>query len=77
MYLCFCLFQKYVDREFNLFFSVMDESQSHYLVENILEYTYRPDLVNTSDPMFIESNQMHGKNHIFIFELFSFIMLPH
>lgn len=47
----------------------MDESQSHYLVENILEYTYRPDLVNTTDPMFIESNQMHGKKHIFLIEL--------
>ncbi|KAG8184023.1 hypothetical protein JTE90_011521 [Oedothorax gibbosus] len=54
--------QKYVDREFALLFSVMDESQSHYLVENILAYTYRPDLVNTTDPMFIESNQMHSIN---------------
>ncbi|GFR24902.1 hephaestin-like protein [Trichonephila clavata] len=54
--------QKYVDHEFALLFSVMDESQSHYLRENILEYTYRPDLVNTTDPMFIESNQMHSIN---------------
>ncbi|XP_042894912.1 hephaestin-like protein isoform X2 [Parasteatoda tepidariorum] len=54
--------QKYVDKEFALLFSVMDESLSHYLPENVMQYAYRPDLVNTSDPMFIESNQMHSIN---------------
>lgn len=51
-----------VDKEFQLFFSVLDENKSWYLQENINHYCLSPQAVDISDPDFEESNLMHGIN---------------
>ncbi|XP_071476118.1 hephaestin-like protein [Diadema antillarum] len=51
-----------VDREFHLYFSVLNENKSWYLRQNIQHYCLTPDAVDESDPDFEESNLMHGIN---------------
>ncbi|OXB71026.1 UNVERIFIED_CONTAM: hypothetical protein H355_013979, partial [Colinus virginianus] len=53
---------KYVDAEFILMFSVMDENLSWYLEDNIRTYCSEPSKVDKTDEDFQESNKMHSIN---------------
>uniref|UniRef100_A0A8C3LGQ5 ferroxidase n=1 Tax=Chrysolophus pictus TaxID=9089 RepID=A0A8C3LGQ5_CHRPC len=53
---------KYVDAEFILMFSVMDENLSWYLEDNIRAYCSEPSKVDKDDEDFQESNKMHSIN---------------
>ncbi|XP_071089861.1 hephaestin-like protein [Haliotis cracherodii] len=51
-----------VDADFALYFSVIDENQSWYLDQNILNFAGNASAVNKDDDGFIESNLMHAIN---------------
>lgn len=52
--------EKNIDRSYVLMLSITNENNSWYIDENIKKYT-ESGKVNTSDPDFQESNQMHCK----------------
>ncbi|XP_019666136.1 ceruloplasmin-like [Felis catus] len=53
--------EKNIDRSYVLMLSITNENNSWYIDENIKKYT-ESGKVNTSDPDFQESNQMHSIN---------------
>lgn len=57
--ICFW-FQKGIDREFYILFTIFDENLSFYLDTNIDAFTGKPSMVNKDDEDFQESNKMHG-----------------
>lgn len=56
---------KYVDAEFILMFSVMDENLSWYLDDNIRMYCSEPSKVDKDDEDFQESNKMHCERTLY------------
>lgn len=53
--------RKDVDREFAVYFTIVDENSSWYLDMNINTFAPRPDLVNKTFREFMTSNHMHSK----------------
>lgn len=60
--LCMFVYQEGIDKIFFLLFSVMDENESCYLEDNIAQFA--PDVNDTKDEGFMESNMMHGNRRI-------------
>lgn len=54
-------FQKDVNKEFFLLFSVTDENESWYIKRNINKFASEPNKIDMDDEDFKESNLMHGK----------------
>ncbi|XP_046574976.1 hephaestin-like protein [Haliotis rubra] len=54
--------RKDVDREFAVYFTIVDENSSWYLDMNIKKFASRPDLVNKTLRGFTTSNHMHSVN---------------
>ncbi|XP_071090997.1 hephaestin-like protein [Haliotis cracherodii] len=54
--------RKDVDREFAVYFTIVDENSSWYLDMNINMFAPRPDLVNKTFREFMTSNHMHSVN---------------
>ncbi|UYV79207.1 HEPHL1 [Cordylochernes scorpioides] len=54
--------QIHVDREYVLMFVVIDESETHYIEENIQLFAEFPQSINESDPAFLLSNHMASLN---------------
>ena len=54
--------RKDVDKDFFLFFNVLDENKSWYLDENLKKNGDDPAKVNKADDAFKESNLMHSVN---------------